>query len=47
MLPQEMTLWQLLLKEKPEWFDPMELGATHALFDLTLNDFGEVRHADG
>ena len=47
MLPQEITLWQQLLKEKPDWFAPVELAATHALFALTMNDNGEVPYADG
>ena len=47
VLPQESALWQMLLKEKPEWFKPVEMNATHALFDLTMNDDGEVLDADG
>ena len=46
MLPQEITLWQQLLKEQPGWFMPVELTATHALFALTMNDNAEVPYAD-
>lgn len=43
-LPQEQQLWQQLLREKSNWFSPIELPATHKLFDLTMDISGEDRH---
>ena len=45
-LPQEQQLWQQLLREKSNWFSPIELPTTHALFDLTMDNSREENHAE-
>lgn len=40
-LPAESLLWQTLMHEKPEWFDPIELPSRYALLDIVMLSRGE------
>ena len=46
-LPQETTLWMLLIHDKPEWFDLRPLPGVRELFTLLTTGRGEERGTVG
>ena len=46
-LPQETTLWKLLIHDKPEWFDLRPLPGVRELFTLLTTARGEERGTVG
>ncbi len=45
VLPEEAQLWQEMLHDLPDWFEPVELPARNALLDLAMLSRSEEFHA--